>query len=130
MRAARATMLLAASLFVAAASPPVSERKAVLDALRPKIEAKLGPNVEFVVAVLRVEKGWAFVIADPQRQGGKPIDGNTIFGQDFENMDGLRVDAVLRKRNGRWTVADWVIGATDVWYCDIGPKSLKRGYGC
>ena len=128
--AAKMTMLLAALLLLVAANPAQSERKAVLDALRPKVEAKLGPDVEFVVHVLRVENGWAFVIADPQRKGGKPIDGDRIFGEDFENMDGLRVDAVLQKRGGRWTVVDWGIGATDVWYCEVGPKSLKRGYGC
>ncbi len=102
----------------------------MLDALRPAVEKKLGPNVEFVVQVLRVEGGWAFVMADPQRKGGRPIDGKRIFGEDFENMDGLRVDAVLQLRNGRWKVADYAIGATDVWYCDVGPKKLKRGYGC
>jgi hypothetical protein len=127
---AKIAMLLAALLVLVAANPTPSERKAVLDALRPKVEAKLGPNVEFVVQVLRVEKGWAFVIADPRRKGGEPIDGDRIFGEDFENMDGLRVDAVLQKRGRRWTVADWGIGASDVWYCEVGPKSLKRGYGC
>ena len=124
---------LAGSLVLAAlcaAAPPSEQRKAVLDALRPAIEKKLGPNVEFVVQVMRVEGGWAFVMADPQRKGGKPIDGKRIFGEDFENMDGLRVDAVLQLRNGRWKVADYAIGATDVWYCDVGPKRLKRGYGC
>ena len=128
--AVKIAILLAALLVLVAANPTPSERKAVLDALRPKVEAKLGPNVEFVVQVLRVENGWAFVMADPRRKGGNPIDGNRIFGENFSNMDGLRVDAVLRKRGGRWTVADWGIGATDVWYCDVGPKSLKRGYGC
>jgi hypothetical protein len=123
-------MLTAALLALAAAEPPSAERKAILDALRPKVERKLGPRVEFVVQVLRVEGGWAFVMADPQRKGGKPIDGRRIFGDDFENMDGLRVDAVLRKQGNRWTVADYAIGATDVWYCDVGPKALKRGYGC
>ena len=107
-----------------------SERKVVLDALRPAIETRLGPNVEFVVTVFRVEDDWAFVIADPQLKGGKPIDGWKVFGDDYGNMDGLRVDAVLQKRNGRWAVADYAIGATDVWYCDVGPKSLKRDYGC
>ena len=124
---------LAASLALAvlcAAAPPSAQRKAVLDALRPAVEKKLGPNVEFVVQVLRVEGGWAFVMADPRHKGGKPIDGKRIFGEDFENMDGLRVDAVLQLRNGRWKVADHAIGATDVWYCDVGPKNLKRGYGC
>jgi hypothetical protein len=70
------------------------------------------------------------VVADPQRKGGKPIDGWKIFGEDFGNMDGLRVDAVLKLEHGRWRVVDYAIGATDVWYCDVGPKSLKRDYGC
>jgi len=126
MRAVAALALLA----LTAPGPATSERKAVLDALRPPVEKKLGPDVEFVVALLRVEDDWAFVIADPQRKGGKPIDGWKIFGEDFGNMDGLRVDAVLQKRNGRWLVADYAIGATDVWYCDVGPRRLKRDYGC
>ena len=120
----------AALLVLIAAAPAPAERKAVLDALRPKVEARLGPNVEFVVAHLRVEDGWAFVIADPQRKGGKPIDGWTIFGEHFDNMDGLRTEAVLKRTKGRWRVVDWGIGATDVWYCDVGPRKLKRGYGC
>ena len=121
-------MMLALAL--AAGAPAGTERKAVLNALRPAIERKLGPNVEFVVQVIRVENGWAFVMADPQRKGGKAIDGHPIFGEDFDNMDGLRVDAVLQLKNGRWNVVDFGIGATDVWYCDVGPRQLKRGYGC
>ena len=120
------TLLLA----LAAITPTPAERKAVLDALRPAVETKLGPNVEFVVQVIRVEDGWAFVMADPQRKGGKAIDGRRIFGEDFDNMDGLRVDAVLQLRNGRWEVVDYGIGATDVWYCDVGPRTLKRDDGC
>ncbi len=118
------------SLALAAAAPTQVERKAVLNALRPAVESKLGRSVEFVVQVIRVENGWAFVMADPQRKDGKPIDGHRIFGEDFENMDGLRVDAVLQLEGGRWTVVDYGIGATDVWYCDVGPRKLKRGYGC
>jgi hypothetical protein len=111
--------------------PPGSElRKAVLNGLRPVIEKRLGPNVEFKVTLIRVQRDWAFVVADPQRRGGKPIDGRRIFGEDFENMDGLRVDAVLRRQRGRWIVIDHAIGATDVWYCDVGPRSLKVGFGC
>ena len=125
------TRLLAVfGLLLVAAAPSSGERKAVLDALRPPVEKKLGPSVEFVVAVIRVENGWAFVIADPQRKGGKPIDGWKVFGEDFGNMDGLRVDAVLKRDRDRWRVVDFAIGATDVWYCDVGPKGLKRDYGC
>jgi len=123
-----AALLLAGSFFV---PPPGSAvRQAVLDGLRPTIEKRLGQRVEFNVALIRVQGDWAFVIADPQRRGGKPIDGRNIFGDDFSNMDGLRVDAVMRKQKGRWTVIDHAIGATDVWYCDVGPKSLKAGWGC
>jgi hypothetical protein len=102
----------------------------VLDALRPAVEAKLGRDVEFVVHAFRAEKGWAFVMADPRRRGGRPIDGRRYFGEDFGNMDGLTVTAVLRFAKGRWHLVDHAIGATDVWYCDVGPPLVKRGWGC
>ena len=49
-------------LALCAGTPSISQRKAVLDALRPRVEAKLGPNIEFVVQVIRIENGWAFVM--------------------------------------------------------------------
>lgn len=111
--------------------PPGSDlRKSILGALRPSIEKRLGAGVEFRVTLIRVQHDWAFVVADPQRRGGKPIDGHEIFGEDFSNMDRLRVDAMLRKQSGRWVVVEYAIGATDVWHCDVGPKSLKAGWGC
>lgn len=126
-------MILAALALASnfAVPPPGSElRKELLGALRPPVEKRLGPNVEFKVTLVRVQRDWAFVIADPQRKGGKPIDGRRIFGEHFGNMDGLRVEGVLRNRRGRWVVVDHAIGATDVWYCDVGPRSLKTGWGC
>ena len=128
-------MKLALSLLAAAASfvvpPPGSaQRREILAALRPSVEKQLGPNVEFRLTLIRVQRDWAFVVADPQRRGGKPINGRKIFGEHFGNMDGLRVDAVLRRTGGRWLVVERAIGATDVWYCDVGPRSLKAGWGC
>jgi hypothetical protein len=123
-----AALLLASSFVVP--QPGSKLRQAVLDGLRPAIEKRLGSPVEFNVTLMRVQGDWAFVIADPQRRGGEPIDGRRIFGEDYDNMDGLRVDAVLRKRGARWTVVDHAIGATDVWYCGVGPPSLKVGWGC
>jgi hypothetical protein len=131
--------LLALALVIAAPaqSQPIVEpapssplRKAVLDGLRAPVEKRLGRGLEFKVTVIRVQGEWAFVIVDPQRKGGRPIDGYRIFGEHFDNMDGLRIEAVLRKRGGRWAVVDHGIGATDVWYCDVGPRSLKRDWGC
>jgi hypothetical protein len=122
-----------AGLVLTAAAPrdsATNERRAILDALRPAVEARLGPRVEFVVHTINVAGGWAFVVADPRRKGGAAIDGRAVFGEDLDNMDGLRVDAVLRRQPGGWTLVDHAIGATDVWYCDLGPRAIKAGHGC
>ena len=114
---------------VNASAPPATgsaQRRAILDALRPAIERRLGPDVEFVVTQIRVGNGWAFVMAEPQRRGGRPIDGRRHFGDDFENMDGLTVTALLRFQRG-WTLVDHAIGATDAWYCDGGPSRVVTG---
>ena len=104
------------------------QRRALMDALRPRIEAVLGRPVEFVVSRAAVRDGWALVIAEPQRPGGGRIDGRRIFGGAWENMDGLTVTAILRFRGGRWTVAQHAIGATDVWYCGMeGPPRALTG---
>ena len=106
----------------AAPRPNSAQRRSILDALRPAIERRLGPNVEFVVSDMRVSGGWAFVMANPQRRGGRPIDGRRYF-PNFDDMDGLAVTALLRFQ-GRWTLVDHAIGATDVWYCGRAPRSL------
>jgi hypothetical protein len=114
----------------AVAAPGSAQRRAILDALRPAVEARLGPNVEFVVTTIRVRGGYAFVMAEPQRRGGRTIDGHRIFGREFDKMDGLTTTAVLAWRNGRWNLLDHAIGATDVWYCDIARNGVARGNGC
>ena len=102
-----------------------AQRRAILEALRPAIERRLGPNVEFVVTRIRVANGWAFVMANPQRRGGRPIDGRRYF-ENFEEMDGLTVTAILRFQRG-WILVDQAIGATDAWYCDGGPSRVVTG---
>ncbi len=109
-----------------AIAPGSAQRRAILDAIRPAVEAQIGPDVEFVVRQIRVVRGWAFVMADPQRRGGRPIDGHRYF-PDFDNMGGLTVTAVLRYQRGRWRVVEQVTGATDVWFCDMGPPGLTPG---
>ena len=108
-------------------APGTAQRRAILDALRPAVERRLGPDVEFVVRDIRIAQGWAFVNADPQRRGGGRIDGRRYFGEDFEYMDGLAVTALLRFRNGRWNLVDHAIGATDAWYCN---RNLSPLVGC
>jgi hypothetical protein len=107
-----------------------AQRAAIMDALRPAIERKLGGAVEFVVRRAAVQNGWALVIADPQRPGGGRIDPKRHFPNEvIEFMDGLTVNAILRFSGGGWTLVDHAIGPTDVWYCGVEgpPRSLT---GC
>ncbi len=107
----------------APAAPGSAQRRAILDALRPAVEAQIGPDVEFVIREIRVVRGWAFVMAEPQRRGGGAIDGHLYF-PDFDEMGGLTVTALLRHQNRRWNLVEQAIGATDVWFCDRGPPGL------
>lgn len=101
-----------------------AQRSAILNALRPAIESELRGRVEFRINCLQVNNGWALVNAEPQRPGGRPIDNNIL--PDADMRDGLTVTAVMRFSNGRWTLVDQAIGATDVWYQPIAPGALLR----
>ncbi len=101
-----------------------SERKAILDALRPVMEARMRGPVEFVIRKLRVEDGWAFVVTDPQRPGGASINiRETAFADEADYMDGLTTYALLRHKNGVWRLFDHAIGPTDVFY-EIWPQQF------
>ena len=108
------------------------ERRAIMDAMRPVIEAKLNPPVEFVVRDLRVLGNWAFAQVNPQRPGGGRIDlRRTMLRNDAPYLDSIRTEAILQRRNGRWFTIDHAIGATDVWFltwCDRLPKGLLEDY--
>jgi hypothetical protein len=66
------------------------ERRAILDALRAELSHLTGPDLVFVVAVLRVRAGWAWIEAAPQSR-----DGTSRYED---------VTALLRKQDGRWVV--------------------------
>lgn len=92
--------------------PGPTERRAILDALRPVVVRELGGPVEFVVTQIRVIEPYAFVVVTPQRPGGG------VIATPGEEMDGVRTEAILTRRKGRWSVTHHGIGATDVWYAD------------
>ena len=108
------------------------ERKLILDALRPKLEAELKTELVFVVSDIRVSADWAFVMAQPQRKDGKKLDGKKIYGESWEHMDGFTLTAVLRKKANQWTVLEYGIGATDVWwqsYCEQKSAQVRQVLG-
>jgi len=124
MLALSATVAMAAAFASPGAGTP--QRKAVLDALRPKVERALNYRpVEFVVDEIRVGAGWAFVRVTPQRKGG-----GALRNPDQE-ADGVHTEAVLKMVAGRWVVQDFAVGSTDVWfleYCGKTPAGLLGGW--
>ncbi|WP_150525565.1 hypothetical protein [Roseibium sediminis] len=94
-----------------------AERKEVLDAVRPLMEAHLHAPVEFVINWMRVGNSWAFVGVSPQRPGGGAIDPRgTFLADQAEYMDGLHTYALLRHQYGRWNIVDFAIGPTDAFW--------------
>ncbi|GAB4541951.1 MAG: hypothetical protein Tsb0019_41460 [Roseibium sp.] len=106
-----------------------AERSEILNAVRPMVEARLGPPVEFVVDWMRSGYGWAFVHLSPQRPGGGAIDvARTTFASQAEYMGGLDTYALLRFQYNRWNLIDFVVGPTDVfWHGDPLYAQLPPG---
>jgi hypothetical protein len=118
---------LLAAIFIALLSPALAfagplhepakgspERAAILDAIRPAIEAQMRGPVQFNVQTMRSDGDWAFVMADPQRPGGKSIDPETTaFAGQEDEMDGLTVLGLARLVKGRWVHIDDIIGPMD-----------------
>ncbi len=94
-----------------------AERAAIMDTLRPAVEAEMRGSVEFVVTTIRVTPNWAFVQVEPQRPGGGVIDPEqTGFAGDTDMMDGLTVYGLMGFQAGRWNLIDHMVGPTDVGY--------------
>jgi hypothetical protein len=69
-----------------------AERKAILDAMRAH-RRRFDPRpVTFVVSRMRVQRGWAWLSVQPQSPDGR---------SRYEGED-----ALLRRRSGRWAVAE------------------------
>ena len=95
-------------------APGSAERRAILDAMRPAVEADLGAPVDFV--------SFAGKYVEPQRPGGGAIPAPH---NDFQ--DGNTTYAVLRRQSGRWRPLMVAVGPSDVaWvvYCDEAPPGL------
>ena len=102
----------------AAATAPVDAgtRRAILDGARVPVAAKLGKPVLFRVAHLGRSGNWAFLRADMEGPGGKPIDyAGTDLAEAARHGAMSRVYAALLRREGdRWTVVAHAIGPSDV----------------
>lgn len=96
------------------------ERKAIVDALRVPVAKQLKQPVIFKIDHLKVQDNWAFLNGKPQTPDGSAIDYTNTVYQDALDAGAFDdgIVALLRKVNGKWTVVQYVIGATDVPYVD------------
>lgn len=97
-----------------------TDRRMLLDALRPHAEWELGGPIEFQVMDLRVNGELAFAQLNPQRPGGGAIDlANSPMvarGVPLNMLDGARMEALLVKEGDIWVALLHLIGATDLWF--------------
>lgn len=107
------------------------ERHALLEAARAPLEERVRQPVLFTVDQLNVSGDWAFLRAQMQGAGGRPLDfAGTPFEQPAKAGFMSRVyAALLRREHGQWSVRAQAIGPTDVawtnWAHDYGaPAAL------
>jgi hypothetical protein len=94
------------------------ERTAILNALRVPVEKELKQKIQFAVDHFKVQGNWAFLSGAPQSaSGGEPDYSGTEYAEAYESgaFDN-NFFALLRKTGGRWRVATYAIGCTDVCY--------------
>lgn len=99
-----------------------TERRAIMDALRPFATQLFGAPVEFVVRDLRVAGDVAFAAVAAQRPGGGAIDvartPGWATGYFLPEGDWTYGQALLWRGGAGWVVDDWLFGATDVWWSE------------
>ena len=97
-------------------------RAELMDTIRRLAEERLNPPIEFVVSELRHEDSVAFGSLRPQRPGGGGIAWDetqlAAEGENPEWYDGYAIHVLFRSVGDVWMVADWSIGASDVWWSD------------
>jgi hypothetical protein len=94
------------------------ERKAIIDALRAPVEAKLKQKVVFQVDHLKAQSGWVFLRGIPRQPTRAPIDYRGTPYQSAKESGAFDdwICALLKNEAGKWRVVVFVIGATDVVY--------------
>lgn len=76
--------------------PGSAERTAILNALRVPIQREAGEKIVFHHVTIRVENGWAWVVALSKDKSGKKMP-----------LGDLMTQGLLRKVKGRWRVEHW-----------------------
>lgn len=100
-------------------TPTGETRAVILDKLRPRIASDLRARVEFKVERVRTCGSWAFVLATPQRPGGREIRWS---GTPCQGDTSHLVGALLRQKAGVWRLVDYALCPSDVAWADWPEK--------
>ena len=112
-------MTLAVTGEAAAALAP-ADRAALLDAARQPVTVALGKPVLFKVERLRSYGRWAFLLAEMQDAGGRPVSyaGTPLADDAAHGAVSKSYAALLRRDGNSWSVVAKAIGPTDVAWAD------------
>jgi hypothetical protein len=103
-----------------------AERRAIMDALRARVSPELGlQDIVFNVSrgTFRTDDGWCWLEGNVElRGGGVPVTGGTLHEDYHREGDPLRVEALLKKENGRWVVLEHGVASTDAWWDGIAER--------
>lgn len=105
-------------VIMAMATAPVdaATRRAILDSARVPVAEALGKPVLFRVAHLGASGDWAFLRADMEGPGGRPIDyaGTSLAEPARHGAVSRSYAALLKRRGAGWTVVAHAIGPSDM----------------
>lgn len=94
-----------------------SERRVILDTIRPFAEKILKQEVRFRVDRLNVDSNWALLVGELVPKEGAKLDWSQAKHQCDPNLDKM-LFAVLAKTDGRWRIAQLNVCASEppYWY--------------
>ena len=78
-----------------------SERKALMNALRPKLGATKGKAL-ITPSHIKVERGWAYI------EGGWAYANGVLLEEQFQDGPGTNFSALLHFEKGKWRVKRFV----------------------
>ena len=92
-----------------------AKREAIVAASLAPAEKELGANVRLGVRSIASDGDWAFLLADLQEPGGAPFDysKSPLAEQAKQGLVSHRYAALLRQRDGQWTIVTERVGPTD-----------------